>query len=133
MSDTPKIQLRDVHKAFGKKVVLDGVDLDVGVGESVVIIGGSGTGKSVTLKSILGLLQPDTGSIKVDGEEVVGMGVAESDRTLLTVCEKGYGKRTPFGTGITSGGDEEESEGATSSSAQYRRQRRGDKSPRRGF
>lgn len=80
MSDTPKIQLRNVHKAFGKKVVLDGVDLDVGVGESVVIIGGSGTGKSVTLKCILGLLQPDTGSVKVDGEEVVGMGTADRER-----------------------------------------------------
>lgn len=80
MSDTPKIQMRDVHKAFGKKVVLDGVDLDVGVGESVVIIGGSGTGKSVTLKSILGLLRPDSGSIKVDGEEVIGMGTADRER-----------------------------------------------------
>lgn len=77
MSATPKIQLRDVHKAFGKKVVLDGIDLDVGVGESVVIIGGSGTGKSVTLKSILGLLEPDTGSIQVDGEEVIGMNTAD--------------------------------------------------------
>ena len=80
MSDTPKIQLRDVAKAFGSKVVLDGVDLDVGVGESVVIIGGSGTGKSVTLKSILGLLTPDRGSIKVDGEEVIGMGSADRER-----------------------------------------------------
>jgi len=77
MSTTPKIELRDVHKAFGKKVVLNGIDLDVGVGESVVIIGGSGTGKSVTLKSILGLLQPDSGSIKVDGEEVIGMGTSD--------------------------------------------------------
>lgn len=80
MSATPKIELRNVHKSFGKKVVLDGVDLDVGVGESVVIIGGSGTGKSVTLKSILGLLQPDTGSIKVDGEEVIGMGTTDRER-----------------------------------------------------
>lgn len=80
MSATPKIELRNVHKSFGKKVVLDGVDLDVGVGESVVIIGGSGTGKSVTLKSILGLLQPDSGSIKVDGEEVIGMGTTDRER-----------------------------------------------------
>lgn len=80
MSATPKIELRNVHKAFGKKVVLDGVNLDVGVGESVVIIGGSGTGKSVTLKSILGLLQPDSGSIKVDGEEVIGMGTTDRER-----------------------------------------------------
>lgn len=80
MSETPKIQLRDVHKAFGRKVVLNGIDLDVGEGESVVIIGGSGTGKSVTLKCILGLLTPDSGSIKVDGEEVVGLGSAERER-----------------------------------------------------
>ena len=80
MSDSPKIQMRGVHKAFGKKVVLNGVDLDVGVGESVVIIGGSGTGKSVTLKSVLGLLTPDSGSIKIDGEEVIGMGTSDRER-----------------------------------------------------
>lgn len=80
MTDTPKIQLRDVHKAFGKKVVLNGVDLDVNEGESVVIIGGSGTGKSVTLKCILGLLTPDRGSVKVDGEEVVDMGASDRER-----------------------------------------------------
>ena len=60
-------------------------------------------------------------------EHVVGMVVAEAERTLLTVCELGYGKRTPFGTGITSGDDEESDADATSSSAQYRRQRRGGK------
>jgi len=71
--DQPKIRLRNLHKAFGSKVVLDGLDLDVGVGESVVVIGGSGTGKSVLLKCILGLLIPEQGSIQVDGEEVIGM------------------------------------------------------------
>ena len=80
MTGTPKIELRDVAKAFGSKVVLNSIDLDVGVGESVVIIGGSGTGKSVTLRCILGLLTPDRGSIKVDGEEVVGMGTADHER-----------------------------------------------------
>ena len=66
----PMIQLTDVHKSFGKKVVLNGVNLEVQRGESVVIIGGSGTGKSVTLKCILGLLKPEKGSIIVDGTEV---------------------------------------------------------------
>jgi len=67
---TPKIELKGVYKRFGAKVVLDGVDLSVDPGESLVIIGGSGTGKSVTLKSVLGLIRPDRGSIKVDGLEV---------------------------------------------------------------
>ena len=67
---TPKIELKGVFKRFGTKVVLDGVDLSVNPGESLVIIGGSGTGKSVTLKSVLGLIKPDKGSVKVDGQEV---------------------------------------------------------------
>ncbi|MAO54688.1 MAG: ABC transporter ATP-binding protein [Rhodospirillaceae bacterium] len=75
----PKIQLRGVAKAFGPKKVLTGVDLDIAKGESVVIIGGSGTGKSVTLKCILGLLTPDSGSIKIDGREVTGLSVGERD------------------------------------------------------
>jgi phospholipid/cholesterol/gamma-HCH transport system ATP-binding protein len=73
MSAIPKIAIRGLKKAFGPKVVLDGVDLDVGVAESVVIIGGSGTGKSVLLKCILGLLTPEAGSIKIDGQEVIGL------------------------------------------------------------
>ncbi|MBK8174032.1 MAG: ATP-binding cassette domain-containing protein [Rhodospirillales bacterium] len=68
-----KIRIRGLRKAFGAKRVLDGVDLDVGVGESVVVIGGSGTGKSVLLKCILGLLAADEGSIEIDGEEVLGL------------------------------------------------------------
>jgi phospholipid/cholesterol/gamma-HCH transport system ATP-binding protein len=76
----PKIRVRGLKKGFGDKVVLDGLDLDVGVGESVVVIGGSGTGKSVLLKCILGLLQPDEGSIRVDGEEVVGIDAAGRER-----------------------------------------------------
>jgi phospholipid/cholesterol/gamma-HCH transport system ATP-binding protein len=66
----PKIELKGVYKRFGPKVVLDGVDLSVMPGESLVIIGGSGSGKSVTLKCILGLIAPDRGSVKVDGREV---------------------------------------------------------------
>ena len=70
MSET-KIQIRNLHKAFGKKVVLDGIDLDIVKGESLVVIGGSGTGKSVLIKCIQGLLTPDEGSILVDEKEVV--------------------------------------------------------------
>jgi phospholipid/cholesterol/gamma-HCH transport system ATP-binding protein len=79
MSATPKIAIRGLKKRFGPKVVLDGVDLDVGVGESVVIIGGSGTGKSVLLKCILGLLTPEAGSIKIDGQEVTDLPSAERE------------------------------------------------------
>jgi phospholipid/cholesterol/gamma-HCH transport system ATP-binding protein len=75
MSERPiKIRIRDLHKSFGAKHVLDGIDLDVAEGESVVVIGGSGTGKSVLLKCVLGLLEPDRGSILIDGQEVVGIG-----------------------------------------------------------
>lgn len=82
MTETPKIELSEVHKAFGSNVVLDGLSLAVAPGESVVVIGGSGTGKSVLLKCILGLLRPDKGSIKVDGEEIVGMRGGKRDRIL---------------------------------------------------
>ena len=70
----PKIRIRGLKKAFGDKVVLDGVDLDVMPGTSMVVIGGSGTGKSVLLKSILGLVVPDAGRIEVDGQDVLRMG-----------------------------------------------------------
>lgn len=82
MAGTPKIELTNVHKAFGSNQVLRGLTLEVGVGESVVVIGGSGTGKSVMLKCILGLLEPDEGSIKVDGVEVVGMGAGEREELM---------------------------------------------------
>ena len=64
------IDLQGVHKAFGANKVLQGVDLHIGRGQSMVIIGGSGTGKSVMLKSVLGLVRHDTGSITVDGQDV---------------------------------------------------------------
>ena len=67
-----KIEIRNLYKAFGKKKVLDGVDLDIKKGESLVVIGGSGTGKSVLIKCIQGLLTPDCGSIKIDDEETIG-------------------------------------------------------------
>jgi len=80
MSDAPKIVLADVHKRFGKNVVLNGIDLSVARGESLVIIGGSGSGKSVLLKCILGLIKPDSGSIRIDGEEVVALKGRELER-----------------------------------------------------
>ncbi len=64
------IEIIDLHKSFGKKTVLDGVNLTLRDGETVVIIGGSGTGKSVLLKHIIGLLEPDEGRIIVDGINV---------------------------------------------------------------
>ena len=83
MSEPPvKIRIRDLHKRFGAKQVLDGVELDVAEGESVVVIGGSGTGKSVLLKCVLGLLEPDRGSIVIDGEEVVGLGRSAREQVM---------------------------------------------------
>src|ERR1700710_2000581 len=64
---TPMIQLKNVHKAFGSKRVLDGFTLDVPDGETMVIIGYSGTGKSVAIKHIVGLLEPDSGEVWVAG------------------------------------------------------------------
>ncbi|MEY2758145.1 MAG: hypothetical protein RIR33_1923 [Pseudomonadota bacterium] len=66
----PILELRNVHKAFGAKQVLRGVDLSVAPGQSLVIIGGSGTGKSVTIKSALGLMTPERGEILFDGKLV---------------------------------------------------------------
>jgi len=73
MNDMPKISITGLKKSFGPKTVLDGVDLSIPKGSSLVVIGGSGTGKSVLLKSILALLKPDGGSIKIDGAETVGL------------------------------------------------------------
>ena len=66
----PMLELRGVKKAFGSKVVLDGVTIPVEKGKSLVIIGGSGQGKSVTIKIAIGLLQPDAGQVFVDGQDV---------------------------------------------------------------
>lgn len=74
---TPQIQLINVHKRFGKKVVLDGVHLNVMKGESVVIVGGSGSGKSVTIKHIIGLIKPDAGQIMFEGEDITHHSFAE--------------------------------------------------------
>ena len=69
----PKIRIRGLTKRFGDKLVLDGIDLDVAAGTSMVVIGGSGSGKSVLIKCILGLIEPDAGSIEIDGRDVLAM------------------------------------------------------------
>jgi phospholipid/cholesterol/gamma-HCH transport system ATP-binding protein len=79
MSDTPKIRLRGLTKAFGPKQVLDGVELDIRARHSMVILGGSGSGKSVMLKCILGLITPDAGAIEIDGRDVQAMSRAERE------------------------------------------------------
>jgi len=76
------IVLADVHKAFGSKKVLNGISLSVPKGQSLVVIGGSGTGKSVMIKTILGILRADTGSIKVADKEVIGIRGKERDAYL---------------------------------------------------
>lgn len=71
------IRLRGVMKRFGDQVVLDGVDLDIDSGETLVIIGRSGSGKSVLVKHLLGLIKPEAGSIQLDGQEITGLGGKE--------------------------------------------------------
>ncbi|NWF37913.1 ATP-binding cassette domain-containing protein [Mariprofundus sp. NF] len=67
-SETPRISIRGLKKQFDDKIILDGVDLDIMSGKSTTVIGMSGTGKSVLIKCILGLLKPDSGEILIDGE-----------------------------------------------------------------
>lgn len=85
MDNSPKISLRGVVKRFGPKVVLDGIDLDVAAGESLVIIGGSGTGKSVLIKCILGLLRADGGQILIDGRDVTHMRASERQEVMSRI------------------------------------------------
>jgi len=81
---SPIIQFRGVKKAFGDNVIYTGLDLDIYKGETISIIGGSGTGKSVMLKMIIGLMDPDEGEISVDGRSVVGL----SEEDYLPVRKK---------------------------------------------
>jgi phospholipid/cholesterol/gamma-HCH transport system ATP-binding protein len=78
----PKISVRGLRKSFGRKRVLAGIDIDCAPGESLVVIGGSGTGKSVLVKCILGLFHPEAGSIRIDGAETVGLGRAAREQLL---------------------------------------------------
>ena len=81
MSDA-KIELRNVHKRFGSKVVLDGINLTVPKGQSMVVIGGSGTGKSVMIKCVLGIIRHDRGEIFVDGKNVLKMDQSAREQVL---------------------------------------------------
>ena len=79
---TPKISVRGLRKSFGRNRVLDGLDIDFMAGKSVVVIGGSGTGKSVLVKCILGLMRPDEGSVRIDGAETVRLPRKARERQL---------------------------------------------------
>lgn len=82
MTTTPKIAVKDIRKSFGPKTVLDGVSVEVAEKESLVIIGGSGSGKSVFLKCILGLHEPDSGSIEIDGKETTRLSTRKREKLM---------------------------------------------------
>lgn len=82
MSETPKIELRNVSKRFGSKVVLHDLSLTIDRGKSLVILGGSGSGKSVMLKCVIGILRPDKGEILVDGRDVLKMNANDREENL---------------------------------------------------
>lgn len=79
---TAKLTVANLKKNFGEKAVLKGIDFQVQKGESVVILGGSGSGKSVLIKTIASLLAPSSGSIKIDGKEVSNVGEKERDELM---------------------------------------------------
>ena len=83
--DTPAVELRNVSKAFGERRVLDDVSLVVPAGRAICILGRSGTGKSVTLKHIVGLMQPDAGHVLVEGEDITGLGPTDLARVRKRV------------------------------------------------
>ena len=85
--DTPIISMRGVSKAFGSNVVYRGMDIDVFRGETLTILGGSGTGKSVALKLMIGLLQAEEGSVVVEGQEVE----VDWSRIRLDKIAEGFG------------------------------------------
>ncbi len=80
-----KIVVKDLHKNFGRKKVLQGIDLKVAKGESLVILGGSGSGKSVLIKSICSLMDPSSGSVKIDGKEVSESSSSDKDELMAKI------------------------------------------------
>jgi phospholipid/cholesterol/gamma-HCH transport system ATP-binding protein len=86
ISSAPPLVVGGLHKSFGSQKVLSGVNLSVGAGQTLVVLGRSGTGKSVLLRLIVGLERPDSGSIRVHGQEIVGL-----DRDRLNEIRKKIG------------------------------------------
>jgi phospholipid/cholesterol/gamma-HCH transport system ATP-binding protein len=84
MAETPLIQVRNLHKRFGRQVVLQSLSLDIGRGEIMAVVGRSGTGKSVFLKHLIGLIRPDSGQVLVDGEDIH----QDGSRTLARIRER---------------------------------------------
>jgi len=85
-TDTPVIQVRDLVKVFGDQTVLDGLNLDVHRGETMVIMGGSGSGKSTTLRTMIGSIPPTSGSVRIFGKNICGM-----DERELNEIRKRFG------------------------------------------
>ena len=84
MAEPPIIQVRNLHKRFGRQVVLNGLNLDILRGEIMAVVGRSGSGKSVFLKHLIGLVRPDSGQVLVDGEDIHRGG----SRTLARIRER---------------------------------------------
>src|SRR5258708_14774930 len=84
-SERPAIRLQGLSKSFGRQRVLDGVDLDVQSGETLTVLGRSGTGKSVMLKLIVGLEKPDAGEVEINGEKITGLPLDDLNRVRKTV------------------------------------------------
>src|SRR4030095_14298469 len=84
-ANNPAIRLRGLTKTFGEQKVLDRVDLEVARGETMTVLGRSGTGKSVMLKLIIGLQKPDDGEIEINGEEITSLGLDDLNRLRKTV------------------------------------------------
>ena len=80
-TSTPAVELRHITKSFGNRRVLDDVSLSVEAGRSICILGRSGTGKSVALKHIVGLIRPDAGSVLIEGEDITRLTGRELSRT----------------------------------------------------
>ena len=81
-TDPPKVRIRELNKAFGANHVLRDLSLEIATGESVVVIGGSGTGKSVLIKCLVGLMEPDSGTIELDGEPITGLSTSAREATM---------------------------------------------------